>query len=129
MATLEAKTLDAKTEMAIADALDEIRTKNARLERIGASEPPSSVATQESTGSKTMEELGDEEIVKKAFQAKSDTHLEGVGNDHDTKGIPIPSFLRTVKKKKDHGAMLGIKNDLSLCEKRGHYRSLLQYTN
>lgn len=33
MKELEAKTLDAKTEMQIADALDEIRTRNARIER------------------------------------------------------------------------------------------------
>ena len=33
MAELENKTMDAKTEMAIADKLDEIRTRNARMER------------------------------------------------------------------------------------------------
>lgn len=33
MVELEAKTVDAKREMAVADALDEIRTRNARLER------------------------------------------------------------------------------------------------
>ncbi|ROV92614.1 hypothetical protein VPNG_09862 [Cytospora leucostoma] len=33
MQELEAKTVDAKREMAIADALDEIRTRNARMER------------------------------------------------------------------------------------------------
>ncbi|CAN8095827.1 unnamed protein product [Discula destructiva] len=33
MEELEAKTVDAKREMAVADALDEIRTRNARLER------------------------------------------------------------------------------------------------
>jgi hypothetical protein len=36
MAELENKTLDAKTEMAIADALDNIRTRNARLEKAQA---------------------------------------------------------------------------------------------
>lgn len=33
MVELEAKTVDAKREMAVADALDEIRTRNARAER------------------------------------------------------------------------------------------------
>lgn len=33
MVELEAKTVDAKREMAVADALDEIRTRNARMER------------------------------------------------------------------------------------------------
>lgn len=33
MEELEAKTIDAKRDMAVADALDEIRTRNARLER------------------------------------------------------------------------------------------------
>ncbi|KAI0024450.1 DUF572-domain-containing protein [Xylariomycetidae sp. FL0641] len=36
MVELEAKTVDAKREMAVADALDEIRTRNARLERADA---------------------------------------------------------------------------------------------
>ncbi|KAL2255264.1 hypothetical protein VTK26DRAFT_3730 [Humicola hyalothermophila] len=36
MAELEAKTADAKREMAVADALDEIRSRNARLERARA---------------------------------------------------------------------------------------------
>ncbi|KAI1490421.1 DUF572-domain-containing protein [Biscogniauxia mediterranea] len=35
MVELEAKTVDAKREMAVADALDEIRTRNARVERAG----------------------------------------------------------------------------------------------
>lgn len=36
MAELEAKTVDAKREMAVADALDEIRTRNARIARANA---------------------------------------------------------------------------------------------
>ncbi|KAI0398193.1 DUF572-domain-containing protein [Xylariaceae sp. FL0594] len=36
MAELETKTVDAKREMAVADALDEIRTRNARVERAAA---------------------------------------------------------------------------------------------
>ncbi|KAK4137489.1 DUF572-domain-containing protein [Trichocladium antarcticum] len=38
MAELEAKTADAKREMAVADALDEIRVRNARLERANREE-------------------------------------------------------------------------------------------
>lgn len=34
MAELEVKTSNAKTEMAVADALDEIRMRNARLDRV-----------------------------------------------------------------------------------------------
>ncbi|ELR05265.1 hypothetical protein VC83_08767 [Pseudogymnoascus destructans] len=111
MEELEAKTLDAKTEMAVADALDEIRTRNARFERVGGGEASSVAAKPEVDESVAAQELADEEAAKRAFQARAE---EAAGRivEEDT-AVPektaVPTFTRTVKKKKDHGALLGIK--------------------
>ncbi|OBT64436.1 hypothetical protein VE03_05743 [Pseudogymnoascus sp. 23342-1-I1] len=111
MEELEAKTLDAKTEMAVADALDEIRTRNARFERVGGGEASSVAARPEVDESVAAQEMADEEAAKRAFQARAE---EAAGRvvEEDT-ALPettvLPTFARTVKKKKDHGALLGIK--------------------
>ncbi|KFY82007.1 hypothetical protein V500_10906 [Pseudogymnoascus sp. VKM F-4518 (FW-2643)] len=111
MEELEAKTLDAKTEMAVADALDEIRTRNARFERVGGGEASSVAAKPEADESAVAQERADEEAAKRAFQARA---KEAAGSivEEDT-AVPektvLPTFTRTVKKKKDHGALLGIK--------------------
>lgn len=111
MEELEAKTLDAKTEMAVADALDEIRTRNARFERVGGGEASSVAAKPEADESAVAQERADEEAAKRAFQARAE---EAAGRmvEEDT-AVPektvLPTFTRTVKKKKDHGALLGIK--------------------
>ncbi|KAI0012773.1 DUF572-domain-containing protein [Xylariaceae sp. FL0662B] len=67
MVELEAKTVDAKREMAVADALDEIRTRNARLERtgqdgveLGAAPPVDDEAERQ--------EREDAEAARRAFQ-------------------------------------------------------------
>merc|ERR1712000_603263 len=49
MQELETKTLDAKREMAVADALDEIRTRNARNERMGKDGAEVTVARESTT--------------------------------------------------------------------------------
>ncbi|KAI1331961.1 DUF572-domain-containing protein [Xylariaceae sp. FL0255] len=68
MVELEAKTVDAKREMAVADALDEIRTRNARVERadrdgveVGASLGP---ALDDEAARQEME---DAEAARRAF--------------------------------------------------------------
>ncbi|KAH9909760.1 DUF572-domain-containing protein [Xylariomycetidae sp. FL2044] len=70
MVELEAKTVDAKREMAVADALDEIRTRNARLERaedgggvVGVGTP--SPADDEAA----RQEREDAEAARRAFAA------------------------------------------------------------
>ncbi|KFY38557.1 hypothetical protein V495_06491 [Pseudogymnoascus sp. VKM F-4514 (FW-929)] len=111
MEELEAKTLDAKTEMAVADALDEIRTRNARFERVGGGEASGVAAKPEIDESVAAQERADEEAAKRAFQARAEEEA-GTIVEEDT-AVPektvLPTFTRTVKKKKDHGALLGIK--------------------
>jgi uncharacterized protein YnzC (UPF0291/DUF896 family) len=135
MLELETKTLDAKREMAIADALDEIRTRNARIER---GEGGVGVATvrDEKDEERERAEREDEETARRAFmRARTLESIEVVDDEGDdvpdiaakdqntsTSSKPPPSrtpevlkpqdtptFKRVVKKKKDFSAALGIK--------------------
>jgi hypothetical protein len=81
MELLEAKTLDAKTEMAVADALDEIRTRNARLERVGGGESSTVVSQPEVDEVARAQELADEEAAKRAFQARDEDKVESVAEE------------------------------------------------
>ncbi|KAI0969743.1 CWC16 protein [Xylaria arbuscula] len=154
MVELEAKTVDAKREMAVADALDEIRTRNARLERADRDGVEVGVATvidndferQEREdaeaarrafeSAKRLDNIIQEEVIdnddtasiatssssspletngaaSKKSNAVSVTRPEAAGKAVST-DMPPPSFKRVVKKKKDHGALLGIKKKPSL---------------
>ena len=66
MVELESKTLDAKREMAIADALDEIRTRNARNERAGGDGTVASVKDEQDE-ERERAEREDEEAARNAF--------------------------------------------------------------
>ncbi|KAJ8127197.1 hypothetical protein O1611_g6442 [Lasiodiplodia mahajangana] len=73
MVELEAKTVDAKREMAVADALDEIRTRNARVERAdrdGLEAGVASVIDEEAE----LQERADAEAAKRAFESAK--HLD-----------------------------------------------------
>lgn len=136
MTELEAKTVDAKREMAIADALDEIRVRNARIERGEGREEGALVGllTDERDEERRREEREIEEEARRAFMTESGEKVRRIGLDEDggdsgagngagkdslTTGLtevtarelmpPPPSFKRTVKKKKDFSAALGIK--------------------
>ncbi|KAI1765616.1 DUF572-domain-containing protein [Hypoxylon sp. FL1150] len=67
MVELEAKTVDAKREMAVADALDEIRTRNARMERANADGTEVGVAAPTDTEAE-RQEREDAEAAKRAFE-------------------------------------------------------------
>lgn len=70
MAELEAKTVDAKREMAVADALDEIRSRNARVERAhreGATVELGPVGLSSEEEERARQEREDEEAAKRAF--------------------------------------------------------------
>ena len=131
MKDLENKTLDTKTEMAISDALDSIRTRNARQERAGKDGREAIVANLVDE-EKERQDREDEEIARKAFQMNVEDLYEEVVDDASSSGVssmdgieksngnadpkpstvasmPPPSFKRVVKKKKDHAAALGIK--------------------
>ncbi|KAK9426497.1 putative CWC16 protein [Seiridium unicorne] len=116
MVELEAKTVDAKREMAVADALDEIRTRNARLERSERDGVEFTVAEPEDDDA-TRQEKEDEEAAKAAFanarqmDAIVDEVLEDTIVDSDMPPPPLPSFIKKTPpvKKKAGPAILGIK--------------------
>ncbi|KAJ9629921.1 Pre-mRNA-splicing factor cwf16 [Taxawa tesnikishii (nom. ined.)] len=133
MQELEAKTLDAKTEMQIADALDEIRTRNARVER-GEKGGADVTVVDRRDEERERQEAEDAEAARRAFAG-----LEGekvrriVDDDEEGSATPdlvapppqpltsssspsttAPTFKRTAKKKKDLGAALGIKRKPAL---------------
>ncbi|KAL9018439.1 MAG: hypothetical protein Q9185_004282 [Variospora sp. 1 TL-2023] len=125
MEELEAKVVDAKQEMAIADALDEIRTRNARNERaVGGAEVAVGDKVKEAIEEERRRvEREDEEMARKAFLTKAGDGGDegGVEGEVVVKSAgqlmpppPVPTFQRAVKKKKDLKAALGIKRKPAL---------------
>lgn len=145
MVELETKTLDAKREMAVADALDEIRTRNARNERVGVDGVEVTVSRGTVDEQREKQEREDEEAARRAFSKRIEDMEEIVeevigdeqyDNDHagassassssgpsssanftkeEAKSMPPPTtFKRTVKKKQDLSAKLGLKKKPSL---------------
>ncbi|KAI4117206.1 MAG: hypothetical protein LQ345_002503 [Seirophora villosa] len=123
MEELEAKVVDAKQEMAIADALDEIRTRNARNERavggggeaVAAGDKVKEAIEEE----RKRVEREDEEMARRAFMAKTGEEEVEEGAEAKSAGElmpppPVPTFQRAVKKKKDLKAALGIKRKPAL---------------
>jgi hypothetical protein len=131
MADLEAKMAEAQREMAVADALDEIRASNARNQMVveaGAAEGPKKDPALEE---RERQEREDAEAARRAFQAAAGKAKEGsalvvgYGSDSDEGSevvstdsavavpapapMPVPSFNRIVKIKKDFKSALGIK--------------------
>lgn len=94
MVELEAKTVDAKREMAVADALDEIRTRNARLERANQDGVEASVALPVDTEAE-RQEREDAEAARKAFEfaRQVDEMTEEVlDDDFDDTGLSLPTI-------------------------------------
>jgi len=136
MKEMETKVLDAKTEMQIGDALDEIRMRNARNER--AEKDGQEVTVEDQVDNeKVRQDREDAEAARLAFLGATgekvrrlqEENEEGdVGviagpstNDGSSSGsvaanpsVPAPTFKRTIKKKKDFGAALGIKKKPTL---------------
>ncbi|KAL9639168.1 MAG: hypothetical protein Q9164_001097 [Protoblastenia rupestris] len=137
MEQLEAKVVDAKREMDIADALDEIRTRNARIQRAeGKGEVDAALEVAEEKRKKVEEEKrrieeADAEEARRAFakgieideevengdrevthhgQGEKKVEAEGV----NSQAMPPPEFKRVIKKKKDFSAALGIKKKPAL---------------
>lgn len=114
MKELETKVLDAKTEMAIADALDEIRSRNARIEKADKGGVVTDVP-DEVDERRRREEDEDAEAARKAFENRSFPDLrEEIIEEEDEMDIeleaPTPAFVKKqVKVKKDAAAALGIK--------------------
>lgn len=141
MEVLEGKVVDAKREMEIADALDEIRTRNARIQRAeGRGEVEQALeqaerARVEAEMEERRVEAEDEEAARRAFGRGIEVvdedgeggvgggtglaRIGGVGEVAAAKGatvggMPPPEFKRVVRKKKDFSAALGIKKKPAL---------------
>lgn len=122
MKDLEKKTLDAKTEMAIADALDDVRHRNAARERamkdggVGVAEVQ---ADHDEEAERIEKEL--EEQARMAFQSGTGEKVRRLGEsgpdeDADRAAMPpppAPSFKRAFKKKKDPSWLQGVKKGVA----------------
>lgn len=114
MVDLEKKTMDAKTEMQIADALDEVRTRNAARERADLDGVAAGVAAvqEERDLERERQEREDEEAARRAFQSGTGEKVQRIEEEAEETKIatpPVPAFTRQPKKKKDFAAGLGIK--------------------
>lgn len=114
MADLEAKALDAKTELAIADALDEIRVRNARIDRAHTNKEED--VAEAIAQARSAQDLEDEEAAKRAFRTDTGERVARLVPEEsdvapEKTESPVPSFERTVvkKKKKNPPMSLGIK--------------------
>ena len=121
MAKLETKTLDSKRDMMIADALDEIRTRNARMERKDHAEVLETLLEikDEEAKRREDEEREIEEAAKKAFSTEdgewvrrvveedaADSSLPSakpsaeVGSNGAPNAFEVLEFKKTIKRKK-----------------------------
>ncbi len=136
MEELEAKNADARREMAAADALDEIRQRNARVHRSEKNGVDfADVVVRSEDEERARQDAEDAEAARRAF-ARASIHSKteepaavlgtvaeedeplaaraAVVSEMPPPAIPVPSFKRTVKKKKDLSALLGIKKKPAL---------------
>jgi hypothetical protein len=131
MVELEKKTDDARMEMAVADALDDIRERNALRNRADVDTALAGVAAPSKDEERERFEREDEEAARRAFlsgtgekvrRLDEDIELaEGVGLEDDVKRVdstrtsedipppPVPTFARKAKEKKAPALLSGIK--------------------
>ncbi|KAF6819701.1 hypothetical protein CMUS01_08680 [Colletotrichum musicola] len=123
MADLELKNEDARREMAAADALDEIRQRNARIQRSEKDGVDfSDYVVRPEDEERARQEKEDEEAARAAFAAaKEKAALDDLGEEVIDEEVeeeemppPPPPPKRVVKKKKDFAAALGIKKKTPL---------------
>ena len=129
MQDLEERTREAKNEMAIADALDDIRTRNARREQ--KAKEGGDITVEESRDlERERQEREDEDAAKLAFQTATGEKIkryvpeeeelsngaDGVNWQNGSNGADTASafsFKKVAKPKKDFGAALGVKKGVS----------------
>lgn len=135
MAELEEKMHDSKREMAIADALDEIRTRNARIQRneTKGEEAALDFVREDVDEAKLQAEREDEEAARKAFMTASGERVKRIADEEESPApapaagpsepskpsqvqMPPPStsFARVKRPKKPAVTSLGIKKKPSL---------------
>jgi hypothetical protein len=114
MKELETKVLDAKTEMAIADALDEIRSRNARMEKAERDGTNTDIVVEDVDERKKRQEEEDAEAARQAFASQSmpdigEEEIEEEMFDAPIETPVVTSFSKKPKEKKDYSAALGLK--------------------
>jgi hypothetical protein len=124
MKSLEQKTHDAQQEMAVADALDRIRMRNAAHNRTAIQPGDAAAASVEQAELEEQDRL-DAEEARAAFQRRTMASVPELAEEEAeaesaalpvTEPIPEPaaeaaktSWKPVKKKKKNHAALLGIK--------------------
>ena len=86
MKELEQKAMDAKTEMAVADKLDEIRTRNARLERKDREGLEVNAREEKKTAAelaKERQEQEDEDEARRAFLSATGERVKRLAEDEE----------------------------------------------
>ena len=138
MEQLEAKVIDAKREMDIADALDEIRTRNARIQRAEGKDEIDTVAQlalekqrreeqerqriEEADAAEAKAAFARQPTGAKAFDGMDIIVNEEVQDDVIAGSEPQrpqqdesqPLFKKIVRRKKESGGIPGIKKKVSL---------------
>ncbi|KAJ5673215.1 hypothetical protein N7507_002342 [Penicillium longicatenatum] len=133
MAELEEKMQDSKREMQIADALDEIRTRNARIQRNEAKgeETALEIVREDQDEVRLQQEKEDEEAARRAFMTADGERIKRIVEDEEpvvaaaqpesSKSASMQmappsttSFARVKKAKKSNVNKLGIKKKPSL---------------
>ncbi|KAJ5919628.1 hypothetical protein N7454_009463 [Penicillium verhagenii] len=133
MAELEEKMQDSKREMQIADALDEIRTRNARIQRNESKGEAVTLefAQEDQDEVRLQQEKEDEEAARRAFMTATGERIKRIVEDEEptitatqpesseSASIQMPppsstSFARVKKAKKAGVNKLGIKKKPSL---------------
>jgi hypothetical protein len=114
MKELETKVHDAKQEMAISDALDEIRSRNARIEKAKNEGTRADIQSEPVDDLQRKQEEEDAEAARKAFEARGLPDIGEMAIEEDMVDVPIdvPAvqvFAKKPKEKKDFSAALGIK--------------------
>lgn len=99
MAELEKKAEDSKTEMAVADALDEIRVRNARIERAQLLGDEVGVPVRDNRQAEEQKEREDKDIAKRAFTTATGEPIRRVQENTGADTTPSEVSFERVKKK------------------------------
>ncbi|CAI6293642.1 unnamed protein product [Periconia digitata] len=115
MKELETKVHDAKQEMAIADALDEMRSRNARREQAAKEGTLSNIEVDDVDEMRKRQDEEDDEAARKAFERFAlMPNIEEEVIEVEVPDIPVQApvvtaFAKKPKEKKDFSAALGLK--------------------
>ena len=99
MADLEAKNVDAQREMAAADALDEIRYRNARIhqsEKEGTDYADTVIRMEDEE--RRLQDLEDETAARKAFATTNPQVMASATDDDIASSIPLQGVKQSLKR-------------------------------